>query len=257
MYHTVYKITNLWEQKFYIGMHSTKNLNDGYMGSGKEIKKALNWYGRFFLHKEILYFCQNRKTAQYVEHMLITEALRENPDLCYNLTTRYGGGNFGGKPRFGEDNHFYGKRHTPESIKKMSESLKERGFKGERNPFYGKKHKPETIEKANRKREEGGTYYIDKNPNRLKAMYAKDGYWWCTPEGCFHSSAAASKYTGFTKGTIQQRCSKGDEGIVITANSRIPKEWVGKTWKEVGYYRIPRKGYDLVTRKPSYKRKPA
>ena len=41
MYHYLYKVTNTSNQKYYIGVHSTTDLNDGYLGSGVAIKEAI------------------------------------------------------------------------------------------------------------------------------------------------------------------------------------------------------------------------
>ena len=41
MVYTVYKIVNLTNEKYYIGVHKTSDPNDSYYGSGVAIKKAI------------------------------------------------------------------------------------------------------------------------------------------------------------------------------------------------------------------------
>ena len=55
-YHYFYKITNLLNNHFYYGVHSTDNLEDGYMGSGKRLHYAYKKYGMENFNKEILKF---------------------------------------------------------------------------------------------------------------------------------------------------------------------------------------------------------
>ena len=45
IYHYFYKITNKIDGCFYYGVHSTKDLNDNYMGSGKKLRYMYKKYG--------------------------------------------------------------------------------------------------------------------------------------------------------------------------------------------------------------------
>ena len=40
-YHYCYKITNKINGKYYIGVHSTNNLSDGYMGSSRSLNEDI------------------------------------------------------------------------------------------------------------------------------------------------------------------------------------------------------------------------
>ena len=76
----VYQITNYTNGKRYIGVHKTKNINDGYMGSGVLIKKAILKYGIDNFKKEILFCFVDYRSALAKERELIANTKPE-----YNL----------------------------------------------------------------------------------------------------------------------------------------------------------------------------
>ena len=64
MIHFVYITTNLIDGKQYIGDHSTNDLNDGYLGSGRPyLQRALRQYGKQNFKKEILEVFPSKKEA--------------------------------------------------------------------------------------------------------------------------------------------------------------------------------------------------
>ena len=90
MYYTVYKITNIINGKTYIGKHKTKNLDDGYMGSGKLIQIAIKKYGKHNFLKEYIGFYNSIEEMNEAERHLISE----NKNSSYNLAPGGYGGTF-------------------------------------------------------------------------------------------------------------------------------------------------------------------
>lgn len=87
-YNYFYKITNNINNHFYYGIHSTDNLDDGYMGSGSRLKFAYKKYGIENFTKEILKFFDTREECAEYEAEMITEELQTDIN-CYNIA---GGG---------------------------------------------------------------------------------------------------------------------------------------------------------------------
>lgn len=112
----IYKTTNTITGKFYIGMHSTDDLNDGYLGSGLVIKNSIKKYGKDFHSMEVLEFLPDRNTLKQREIEIVNENLLCN-ELCMNLKVGGVGGN-----QSGEKHPRYGKRHSLETRLKMSMS---------------------------------------------------------------------------------------------------------------------------------------
>jgi hypothetical protein len=90
-YHFIYKTINLTDKKYYIGMHSTHNLDDGYMGSGTRLKRSIKKYGKENFKCEILEFLPNREKLKEREKQIITEGVLID-NMCMNIQPGGGGG---------------------------------------------------------------------------------------------------------------------------------------------------------------------
>lgn len=90
-YHFIYKTTNLLSGRYYIGMHSTDDLNDGYLGSGTYLKRSINKHGKQNHSIEILEFLNSREELAVREREIVSLqeiAKRE----CMNLKVGGDGG---------------------------------------------------------------------------------------------------------------------------------------------------------------------
>ena len=144
MYHYIYKITNLLNGKIYIGQHSTDNLDDYYMGSGVMLHKAFKKHGIDNFKKEILRFVNTKEDLDDLERWLVYPEFVKSGDN-YNVA-------LGGNGVSGENNPMYGKHHSEETRKKLSESNKGRHPSEETKRKIsesqkGKHHSEETLKK--------------------------------------------------------------------------------------------------------------
>lgn len=71
-YSYIYLITNQINNKQYIGQHTTKNLLDGYSGSGKLLKHAYKKYGMEHFIFEILEFIETKYELDLAEQKYIS-----------------------------------------------------------------------------------------------------------------------------------------------------------------------------------------
>ena len=168
MFYYLYKITNWFNGKIYIGVHKTENLDDGYMGSGVYLKKAQKKYGIEYFTKEILQQFNNIEEFLKAESQVGNEGGGRSV-FTYNAALGGQGGNIlitdetrkkikealkghilteetKQKIRDARKNQIIqtGWHHTEETKKKISDTRKEKDIP---NPMQGKQHSEETKQK--------------------------------------------------------------------------------------------------------------
>jgi len=176
----IYLTTNLVTKKQYIGSHFG-SVNDDYFGSGKYISKSINKHGKKNFTRKILEECMPENNL-LLEEKYIKEYNTLIPN-GYNISPTGGHGKQGklneetkkkiseslkGKnhPNWNKPSPMSGKKHSPETLRKMSENRKGKeawnkgkkwseqtkekisnSIKGENHPNFGKHLSEETKEK--------------------------------------------------------------------------------------------------------------
>ncbi len=174
MLYTVYQITHRESGKVYIGKHQTLNIEDGYMGSGRLIRRAVKKYGREAFDKKILYVCETEAEMNAKEAELVTEEfclLKDTYNLCpggdggWGYVNTIGSNLYGlnGTSGYGSENLVESNKRHHERMKtdplykdlvhsKMKESLRSGFETGRLTPgFYGKTHREESRKKIGEK----------------------------------------------------------------------------------------------------------
>jgi len=144
MYYYIYKITNNINNKIYIGVHKTKHLDDGYMGSGKIIKAAIQKYGIENFTKDILEYFDDASAMFSREKEIVTEDFLSRSDT-YNI--RRGG--YGG---FDYINSNYDVEQRKENGKKVAEFFWN-------DPYCVENHKKRNSERFVKLHEDGKIKY--------------------------------------------------------------------------------------------------
>ncbi len=174
-FHFIYKTTNLLSGKYYIGMHSTDNLEDGYLGSGNRLRLAVRKHGKENFKREIIEFCKNRDELRKRESKVITleEVAKKE---CMNLAIGGEGGftDSGGPmafaKKFKEDKEF-GDKIRATLIENVKKAHKNGNIKYDN--FTDKKHSEETKKKMSESSKGMNTGY--KNGSYGTCWITKDG----------------------------------------------------------------------------------
>lgn len=223
-YYTVYKITNKINGKIYIGCHKTKNLNDGYMGSGKYLRISQKKYGLENFEKEILFIFETPEEMYAKELELVNDDFLLD-EKTYNLV-------IGGRGGFNFTSHIFTERfrlkflelrNDPVWVKNTSTAISSgiRGYykNGGKNPFFGKTHTEETKKKMSKIRREGdrnsqhGTMWITDEVNNKKVKMGE-----IIPEGWRKGRKVKS-----LQGSIW--VTNEIENKVLKENESIPDGW--------------------------------
>lgn len=91
-YYYLYRITNNLNNKIYVGVHKTADLNDSYMGSGKIIVSAINKYGIDNFKKDIIEYFNTAEEMFIREKEIVNDEFLLREDV-YNIR-RGGSGGF-------------------------------------------------------------------------------------------------------------------------------------------------------------------
>ena len=133
---------------YYIGKHSTNNLDDGYIASGLKITRYLKKYPNDY-YRKILEYCDTEEKLNELEYTYIHGLL--NTKKCLNLIE----GGHGGKV-------------SKKTSKKISDKLKGR------DAYWAKGPRPEYVkDKISKTKQENKYVYTEEIKNKMSLIMKK------------------------------------------------------------------------------------
>jgi hypothetical protein len=108
---------NCINNKIYVGVHKTHTLDDGYLGSGLNLQRAINKYGEENFQRVILHYCHDEVQMFEFESLIVDQHFINRNDT-YNIAI----GGYGGWYIVSKLN--VGRKHSIDSRKKRSLKLK-------------------------------------------------------------------------------------------------------------------------------------
>lgn len=221
-YHYIYKITR-FDGAYYIGMHSTDDLDDDYFGSGKRLWHSINYHGRDKHTKEILEFLPSRDLLIEREKELVNSEILLDTK-CMNLVQ--GGGYNARAPETEESrNHrrnaiisFYQSERSAEARHKISEA-----HRGRKATAETKKNMSKAAKARMKRMQEDGSWEEIKDKNR-KAHLGKTQ----TKETIEKRVAAVQRYKDANGGkrSFSEQARKNIAASQLgDCNQRAAKTW--------------------------------
>ena len=192
MHYLIYKITNRLDNKFYVGKHKTENKDDGYLGSGILIERAVAKHGKENFMKEILFELSTEDEMNQKEADIVDEDFVARDDT-YNLKLGGTGGwdyvndnnlstgrkksksEFSQMGKLGSSSLWKTYESDPELYRAFQEKISikcRRYFATNQHPWKGRHHSDESKEVMRRKKL--GMYDGEKNPS-FGTMWITDG----------------------------------------------------------------------------------
>jgi group I intron endonuclease len=182
----IYKTINLVNGKFYVGQHFT-SADDGYLGSGKYLKRAVKKHGKENFVRETLEYCTSANVDVREIHW-IRKLNATNNDIAYNFDE--GGKGVSGYIISKSKLEYYktekGNLHKIESSKRMKILNKKYDWTGSNNPnyinainsfgennnFYGKQHTLESKIKISESKSKFNYYLENLKTNEIKSFHS-------------------------------------------------------------------------------------
>jgi hypothetical protein len=208
-FHLLYKTTCTITNRFYIGIHSTDDPFDGYLGSGKVLRHSLNKYGRDNHKIEYLDLFTTRQDLFFAEKQLVNTKIINNP-LCMNI--RVGGqGAVVSTPSTRK-----GQKLSEETCRRMSEAAKGKSKSDKHRRSISEVQKGRKLSEEHKK----NIGLKSKDTSKFQRAVVVDGIEYV-------SSYEASRLTGIKNTTIGKRILSMSKKFLDTYYKDAPKNNIG------------------------------